>query len=95
MHYRDRVYPVYSPGPIRGARPLFLVDFLARREYLDNGSAKPVHRGKAIQLLHSSKQFRGVSAQMGPRVTLNAVMGSTFHMAIVEAWAKERDASPR
>jgi len=80
------MFPVYSRGPIMGARPLFLVSAMERREMIANGSAKPVHRGKAIQLLLTLEQIRGVSAQMGPSVTHKVAEGSRFHHAIRDAW---------
>lgn len=80
------MFPVYSKGCIMGARPLFMVSAEERREYVANGSAKPVHRGKAIQLLLNLEQFRGPSAQMGPSVTIRAALGSRFHQAIAQAY---------
>lgn len=56
---------------------------------ISNGSAKPINRGKAVQLLLNLEQFRGQSAQMGPSVTVKATFGSGFHRAICQAWMND------
>lgn len=67
-----------------------VVDYVTRQEYLDNGSARPVNNGAAIQLLVNIEQFRGVSAQMGPSVIIGNLSDGPvghFYRSIVEAWA--------
>lgn len=67
--------PVYARGPIYGKSPIFVVTEDERRQMLQNGSAEVVSDGAAIRLLLNLDQFRGVSCQMGPRVTENAAFG--------------------
>jgi hypothetical protein len=80
------MFPVFAKGSLLGARPVCIVTEDQRRELLENGSAKSVSDGEAIQLLLNLEQFRGVSAQMGPSVTIRAALGSRFHQAIAQAY---------
>lgn len=66
------MYPVYAHKTALGCRPLFLVTAEEAKEMLANGSAQKVSKGKALQLTIAFEQFRGQSAQMGPRVTERA-----------------------
>jgi hypothetical protein len=80
------MFPVYARESVIGSRPICIVTEYERRELILNGSAKPVSNGEAIKLLLNLEQFRGVSAQMGPHVTIRAASGSQFHKAIAEAY---------
>jgi hypothetical protein len=66
------MYPVYAHKTALGCRPLFMVTGEEAKEMLANGSAQKVSKGKALQLTVAFEQFRGQSAQMGPRVTERA-----------------------
>lgn len=80
------MYPVYARESVMGERPICIVTESERQELLKNGSAKPFDNGAAIKLLLNLEQFRGVSAQMGPHVTVRAALGSQFHKAIAQAY---------
>lgn len=80
------MFPVYARESVIGSRPICIVTEYERRELILNGSAKPVSNGEAIKLLLNLEQFRGVSAQMGPSVTVRAAFGSKFHKAIAQAY---------
>lgn len=74
------MFGVYPRGMVRGA-PLCVVTEDQRREMVLNGSAKPINNGEAIQLLLTLEQIRGISAQMGPAVTIKAMLGSKVFKA--------------
>lgn len=82
------MFPVYARGSVVGISPIFFAPEDMAGEMLRNGSAKKISdvNGKAIQLLLNLEQFRGVSAQMGPRVTFLAAGGSRFHQEIAQAY---------
>jgi hypothetical protein len=80
------MYPVYARESVRGAHPVCIVTEFERLELLLNGSAKSINNGVAIRLLLTLEQFRGISAQMGPRVTFLAASGSRFHQECAQAY---------
>jgi hypothetical protein len=86
------MFPVYARGIVYGT-PLFWVSKQQARELLSNGSAKSINSRSAIQLLLNLEQFRGVSAQMGPSVTVKAMLGSLFHQECAQSYLMLRPGS--
>jgi hypothetical protein len=88
------MYPVYGPGPIMGSKPLEMVNLARRNEYLTNGCARSIDRGKAIHLIVTLEQFRGQSCSMGPAVTLGALSHfrgvREYYKSLVDGWAPVR-----
>lgn len=81
-----QMYPVYPRGVVLGEHPICMVTGEERKRMLEDGSARVIKHGSAIRLLLNLEQFRGVSAQMGPHVTVRAALGSRFHKAIAQAY---------
>jgi hypothetical protein len=77
-HHTHQLIPVYAHKTAIGCTPRFFVTSEEAKEMLANGSASKFStksnsgRGKALQLTIAFEQFRGQSAQMGPRVTERA-----------------------
>ena len=87
-----QMYPVYAREDVLGQTPLTFVTRAVRDQWVDEGSAVSMARGKAIRLTLNLVPRVASSLTMGPGIVEGAAMGKPFARALAEAW--RRNAHP-